>query len=174
MSDAILYCEKCRYHFGLLKDQKLPTSMSHQELGGLCPGRLIAHTPVYAAVFLTEDSKRRLLEKVPPKHPNVYAEHMTLGFGRHLKEKYPLGEVIEILATTIHEDERGQCVGVWPGDAAPLFWESQQPHITVSCAEGVKPFYSNELIANYKPNETSRLTNIILHGVVDYHPRTKT
>src|SRR5687767_3819611 len=116
----------------------LPPGMKHLELGGMCPGKLVAHKPVYAAIFLDEESKEKLLSAQPPRHKNVYGEHVTLAFGRHLREKYPIGDEIEFRTSHHFADERGQCFSVSlfeNKELKELLWEEQIPHVTISCAE---------------------------------------
>lgn len=173
-TDAIIYCEKCLFHAGLLKDSMVLKNATHAGgPQGICGGLWKVHKPVYAAVFLTEDSKKLLLEKVPAKHPTVFAEHMTLAFGRHMRDEYPIGKKIQLYAYAHFADERGQCVSVWSHQTRGLLWESQIPHVTLSCAEGVKPFYSMEMLKDPTKLPVEDIA-LILEGVVDYHPRLKT
>lgn len=131
------------------------------------------HKPLYVALFLEEASKRMLLEVVRPKHVTVYGEHMTLAFGRHMRANYPIGRTFSIRALSSHEDELGQCVRVDPGGIGPYLWEKQIPHITISCAEKVKPFYSMEMLEKDTPIKTHLGLGLWLNAVLDYHPRIK-
>ena len=128
---------------------------------------------LYVAIFLDEASKEALLRAVPPKHVNVYGEHMTLAFGRHMQEIYPLGLEVELEVAAIFEDERGQAVTIEKTDLfRSLLWEQQSPHITLSCGIGVKPNYSNELIKGTAKTLYTLGHGPKLKGILDYFPRT--
>jgi hypothetical protein len=167
-TDSIIYCTKCFHHFGLLKNNFYTPGVIHGDKQ--CDGETKAHKPVYAAVFLTQDSKKLLLEKVPARHPTVFAEHMTLAFGRHMRDEYPIGKKIQLYAYAHFADERGQCVSVWSHQTRGLLWENQIPHVTISCAEGVKPFYSMEILKDPTKLPVEDIA-LILEGTVDYFPR---
>lgn len=128
--------------------------------------------PVYAAVFLTPWSINKLLTVVRPRHPRVFAEHLTLGFGRHMEDAYPLGYPAMFTVTAVTEDERGQAVTGYLDPYTDAYRSRQQfPHITISCAEGIKPFYSNDLL---KQNQPMVLVQPIqLLGIIDVFPRTR-
>lgn len=95
---------------------------------------------IYNAYVLTEDSQRKLMERFPPKFDNTFYHHMTINFG---VQKFPknLGWVSELTIVGYAEDEKGQAVVV-----NQLLGEGRTAHITLSCADGVKPVYSNELL----------------------------
>lgn len=101
---------------------------------------------LYWAVLLDETSKERLLAFIPPIHPNIYAEHITLSFApselQNKKWSWLAGKKIRLKAQDYFEDEQGQAVSV----SGTHRDDRQMPHITISCADGVKPVYSNELI----------------------------
>mgnify|MGYP001371081895 CR=1 FL=1 len=46
--------------------------------------------------------------------------------------------------------------------------ENRHPHITVSCAEGIKPFYSNKVLETFTPVDISE-QKFVLHGVLYFH-----
>jgi hypothetical protein len=101
---------------------------------------------VYWAVLLWEESKKRLLEKHKPCHPNVYAEHMTIVFN-------PTPEQDEMLMKQIGKPRTLYATGFGlddKGDAVVVTGERRLgggiPHITISCADKTKPFYSNKLL----------------------------
>lgn len=132
---------------------------------------------LYVAIFLDEESKAALLKAFPPKHVNVYGEHMTLAFGRHMEPEYPVGSEFELEVLAAYEDDRGQAVRV-KGVGSNIdkhVWVDQVPHITISCAVGIKPVYSNEVIKMPNPffvymEGVSK--PLKLKGVLDYFPRT--
>lgn len=131
---------------------------------------------LYVAIFLDEASKELLLKTFPPKHVNVYGEHMTLAFGRHMEPEYPVGGEFELEVVAAYEDDRGQAVlvkGVG-SNIDKYVWVDQLPHITISCAVGIKPVYSNEVIKMPNPFFVYGVLGegLKLKGVLDYFPRT--
>jgi hypothetical protein len=110
---------------------------------------------LYWAVLLDKTNRKKLLGYIPAVHLNVYAEHITLSFQpnelQNKKWGFLLGKKIKLIARDYYEDERGQAItieGIHRDDQGT-------PHITISCAEGVKPFYSNKLIKGEKINRMS-------------------
>ena len=101
---------------------------------------------IYWAVLLWEDSKKRLLENCKPNHPNIYAEHMTIAFNPTQEQDKmlmkQLGQVRTLIVTGFKADDRG--------DAVVVIGEQRLcggiPHITISTAKNIKPFYSNKLL----------------------------
>lgn len=96
---------------------------------------------IYNAYVLTPDAQRKLMEIFPPKHNNTFYHHMTINFG---VQKLPknLGWISELTVIGYAEDDKGQAVVIQEARA-----DGGVSHITLSCAEGVKPVYSNELLA---------------------------
>jgi hypothetical protein len=83
--------------------------------------------------------------KALASHPVVYCDHATIAF-RPKPEVYAKYEglvdrYLTLRTIGIAKDESGQAVAL---DGLPS--ENDQPHITISCADGVKPKYSNELL----------------------------
>lgn len=104
---------------------------------------------IYWAVKLDDTSRTLLLSKFPPKHPNVYAEHMTIVFrpsdeiDRELMNK--CGAIVSLRVIGHAYDDAGQAVEVESDAVSRL---GGKPHITISCANGTKPVYSNSLLAD--------------------------
>ena len=102
-------------------------------------------TNMFVSAVLTPQSQRRLLEMVPSVHPIVYAHHVTLAFNPEpdVLERYRSleGTRIRVPVTAVCVDEKAQAVLVGVDS------ENEYAHITISCAEGVAPSYSNELLA---------------------------
>jgi len=98
---------------------------------------------VYNAVLLDEDSKAALKSSYPGEHPNYFGEHITLNFG---KKEYPanLGEAVVIDLVGYAKDESGEAVEVLLRGAES---DNDNPHITISTAEGIEAVYSNKLLA---------------------------
>jgi len=107
--------------------------------------------PPYVGIFLTPEAKRKLLKDFPPKHPEVQADHVTLMFKptpdqmEELRDRFRMGQTVPVKITGRAEDDKSQALTVeLPGDFQER--SKEQPHITVSVAEGVSPIYSNELL----------------------------
>jgi hypothetical protein len=106
---------------------------------------------LYYAIYLTEESRKMLLAAFPPMHKNVFGEHLTVAFKPSPREelwlKSAVNDILEMTVVGVVSDDKGQAVLIKetyrldPGEA----------HITISCAEGTKPVYSNILIATVKP-----------------------
>jgi hypothetical protein len=132
--------------------------------------------PTYVGVFVDGASRDNLLALVPPAHPNVFADHLTLAFGKAMRDHYPLGKRVELEVMLEARDLKGQAVLVGRRSVSEFIDADQMPHITISCAEGVKPVYSNTLILNTGHyafiGDRWMGGEMILHGVIDYFPRT--
>lgn len=103
----------------------------------------------YLAVVLSEESAKTLKDAFPPAHPAEYYHHMTVVFrpSEEVLAEYGslLGKEMTLFVVGYACDEKGQAVKVCP--PLELVVEKAHPHITLSCANGVKPVYSNELLA---------------------------
>lgn len=101
---------------------------------------------MYIAANLTEESVKALKEKISPKHAKVFYHHVTLAFnpGQEIFEKYKdlIGKEIDLQVFGYCHDDRGQAVLV--DLDVPV--EKQIPHITLSCNQETKPFYSESLV----------------------------
>ena len=107
---------------------------------------LDAQSGVFVSATLTPESQALLLERVPPVHPFVHAHHMTIAFDppvERFTEVYQpmIGQEIRLRVVGVAQDEKGQAVRVEAQS------ENPNPHITVSCADGVPAKYSNELLS---------------------------
>jgi len=113
---------------------------------------------IYNAIVLTDESVQKLKKDFPPLHPNEFYHHVTLNFG---KKQFPenLGEEVTFRVVGHAYDEKGQAVVV-----TDISSDNEVPHITLSCADGVKPVYSNELVKS--GYDTIRTTKYFLTGVV--------
>jgi hypothetical protein len=103
--------------------------------------------PVFIALYLTETSKKALLAAIPPKHPKVFAEHLTVVFKPHeqiVKEfETRLGKMVCMTVDGVAEDDKGQAVHL---KEQLLRMDRGVAHITISCAKDVPPRYSMELL----------------------------
>ena len=97
----------------------------------------------YIAAVLTPESQERL--KKFALYPTIYAHHLTLAYrpSRTVWEKYQdlIGKKIVLHVTGLLIDSKAQAAIV---TGCPS--ENEHPHITISCAEGIPPKYSNELM----------------------------
>ena len=154
------------------KDTSKAFHQSQPEPAGvvrMSPNKTAAKPPVYVGAFLTPESKRALLSAIPAQHGQVFAEHCTLWFKPSAEElaQYTLGQKIN-LKTQIHVFVgKGQAVSVVVPHDVPC--KNQHPHITISCAPGTGPVYSNELLA--QADERMPI-HINLTAVVDTFPRS--
>ena len=128
--------------------------------------------PPYVGVFLTPEAKKELLKDFPPKHPEVQADHITLMFKptldqmKQLRDRFSMGQTVPIQITGYAEDDKAQALTVeLPGDIREQ--SKEQPHITVSVAEGVSPSYSNELLRGV----VGALDPKVYSGYLDVGPR---
>jgi len=101
---------------------------------------------IYWAIKLDDNSVGDLLAAYPPIHSKVYAEHMTIAFRPSPEIEEQLmsrkGERVTLMVISHTSDDKGQAVVVDGFKRA----DYGVPHITISCADGVSPKYSNELI----------------------------
>ena len=97
---------------------------------------------------LTEQSRQLLLEKIPPIHPVVLADHVTIAFKptRELYDKFSVdvGKTIKIPVVGHVADDNAQAALVRADSINP------HPHITISRREDVKSKYSNTLLASHE------------------------
>jgi hypothetical protein len=122
---------------------------------------------IYSGLFLTEESKATLLQQFKPLHPKVFGDHVTLIFKPTEAEVKILDQYLEkeFELTVIGEksDVRGHAVSVRiPDHLLRKDPKEAIPHVTISCAEGVTPVYSNELLKT----GWETVPNVILKGVV--------
>eukprot|EP00050_Salpingoeca_kvevrii_P009509 m.3329 g.3329 ORF g.3329 m.3329 type:complete len:1539 (-) comp2296_c0_seq1:46-4662(-) len=103
----------------------------------------------YTALFLTPESRKDLLARFPPAHPNVHAEHATICFAPTpaMMTTFPFGETVEIDVQRVVQDDKGHAVLVTVADSHRFAFRNSYPHITISTAKDIPPAYSNELLA---------------------------
>jgi hypothetical protein len=134
--------------------------------------KLLSNLYIYTGVFLSEETRSYLLEIFPPKHENVYADHITLCFKPSPKQVMETehwsgvnGKFLYIYVTHEVSDVNGhalmvECPGVLEkGSLHKLPLTTPVLHITISCAEGVSPSYSNKLL---RPADTDNIFSTIL------------
>jgi hypothetical protein len=106
---------------------------------------------LYTALFV--DSPDQLLSRFKPKHPQVYAHHLTLKYKPESIKDLEIGKKIELKIIGRVSDDNGDALLV----ETDLKTEGKYPHITLSCAEGFRPNYSNQMVEK-----------AVLDGTVEY------
>lgn len=98
---------------------------------------------VYIGVFLTPESRTKLLSRIVPVHDVVYAHHATVLFAPKPEDlvDFARQENVKFQAVGYSSDDRGQAVLL-----RGLKTANANPHITISCTQDTKPNYSNELL----------------------------
>lgn len=96
-------------------------------------GQKQAGTVLYAAVFLSPDSRKELLQRSPPKYKKRSANHMTLAFqpSTAILSGLPLGEHAQLTVLSFASDAACQALMVEPPDMLADF-APRAAHITVS------------------------------------------
>ena len=106
---------------------------------------LLETTGMFVSIVLTPASRAELLRRVPPVHPDVKADHVTLAFdpdpGTLKYYQGMVGKRVRVPVTAVAADAKGQAVLVGADS------QNEYPHITISVADGVDAVYSNELLA---------------------------
>lgn len=117
-------------------------------------------------IILDGSSRAQLLSSFPPMHPNVFAHHITVAFKPSVEQAARLaeecGREVDINIAGEASDENCQAVLVSGVDS-----NNKMPHITISCADGVKPVYSNELLEK-TPKHELVMQNMSLKGILTF------
>lgn len=106
----------------------------------------------YTAEFVKDISD--LINKFPPKHEKVCGHHSTIAFKPSALDGIEIGKETNMKVIGRAFDEKGDALLV-----ENLKSNNKNPHITLSCAKGVSPVYSNELIENAIKNGTVEYFN---------------
>lgn len=111
------------------------------------PQQLAQACVLYVAVFLTQESRDVLLAMVPPAHPLVSADHMTLAYKPSVQQllDLPLGAHVQLKIIGSAADSRAQAVAADPPTWLPPT-TSVSTHITISVAVGAKAVEAGHLI----------------------------
>ncbi|RHZ41953.1 hypothetical protein DYB26_003058, partial [Aphanomyces astaci] len=103
-----------------------------------------------AAVYFSDETKRTLLERFPPKHVNVIAEHMTLAFqpSKAFVASLALGQHVRLKVVQERFDAKGHCLKLqWVHNAVAVDCVGQRIlHTTLSFAPDSAAYYSNALL----------------------------
>ena len=110
----------------------------------------------YIEFKLDDASKARLKELVArtfgDSYPNVFCDHVTLAYGPGQVADFDeglLGSSASFEAWNVVYDGKGAALELDREELLSLGVNNERPHVTLACAAGVKPVYSNELIAGY-------------------------
>lgn len=107
----------------------------------------------YVGLFLDRPDYHEVLQECPPKHPNLYAHHCTLQLSPATLNEVLRGMLgLSFRLPGVREvwDDKGQALEVTLPPVFRSFFPQggKIPHVTLSCAVGVKPAYSNTLLAS--------------------------
>lgn len=96
-------------------------------------------------ILLTEDSRKRLLDKASPIYPVVYADHVTLIYPAYLSPEIQQiigkSQIIKLRGNAYNEKIQAAVV-----ELTDLQSQNKFPHITISALEGVSPVESNSML----------------------------
>lgn len=105
---------------------------------------------IYTALFVNDEES--LLNMFPPKHPHVFAHHSTICFRPTDISDLEDGKQSKMKVTGRVSDEKGDALIVENPKSKNI-----HPHITLFCADNVKPTYSNEMIERAYADNTVEL-----------------
>lgn len=111
------------------------------------------------AIILDEQSQRDLKRVYTGKHPNYSSHHITLDYGKNEYHE-DFGKKVSATVIGYKNDNKAEAVEVSLGG---LRCDNSKPHVTISYENGIKPVYSNELLADGCDKVDKPLT---LHGTV--------
>ena len=113
---------------------------------------------IYTAVFFDTNE---IVSKYPQVHPNLYSHHSTIQFKPTDISNLPIGEEINIKVIGRLTNDKVDALIV----SNPLS-KNKFPHITLSTAQGIKPFQSNGEIENNQDDIEPINDNLI--GIFGY------
>lgn len=120
----------------------------------------------YFSIILDESDQNYLKRMRCVAHPRLFCHHVTVAFNPTLEQIAQftplIGRRFVFNATSLVTDEKGQAMRV---EGVPSL--NKHPHITISCAEGVSPVYSNELLDKIEGVRVFGF-NIELSGTMHY------
>ena len=135
---------------------------------------------IYSAIVF---NSKNILDLIPPKFSNIYANHTTLFFGNQEKPEFN-GQIVNIKFLNEYSDFNCQTIEVdILNENIKLFYNihninNSKPHITISTNSNIKPVYSNNFFTNKIPKDMFNIIplnkNIIISGVVGCFLKDKT
>lgn len=109
--------------------------------------KMLAERPKYAAGFLSEEDKKKILthfSKDIPKDWTTICHHMTMNLGRlQEKDKHLLGKEFKSKITHLGIDKDIGIMALKIDTDIPS--KNEHKHITLALKEGTKPFRSNDI-----------------------------
>ena len=102
--------------------------------------------PVYVGIFLTPKSQWELVSSVPPSHPKILADHVTLTFMPPLSaiKRMSIGKRVPVTVRGVADSSQIQAVTVdLPKGVHSI---NLHPHITVSMEKTSAPKFANEML----------------------------
>ena len=111
----------------------------------------VAEDVIYAGAFVIERPEE--IDNIISFWPNRYMHHITLNYKPdqgYIDDLFKIelcGQEFPAKVYRIIHDHKA-CVALVDTDLRSM-GENHYPHITIGTAQGIKPFYSNELIINY-------------------------
>ena len=135
-------CENVYSHFEKIMDEDCSGKVKEGISEGKGKGKKKPRKPLYSGNMV--DDPEGLKEKFPQVHPNSFYHHSTNEFKPDSLEGLPVGEKQQLKITgRLTTDKVDVLLVDNPNSSNP------NPHITLSTADGVKPFESNaEIEAN--------------------------
>ena len=128
---------------------------------------------LFTGIFFPENEQRKLLQKLPPVHSNIFGDHVTLAYHPspfHLAN-LPFGAPCEVtvILNTAQKSSRCQAVRVEIGEgggrAVGEMCVGGVPHITLSCSPNTSPSFSSEVLSG-EGTAGSDSSTLSLWGVV--------
>jgi hypothetical protein len=107
---------------------------------------------IYTAEFVKD--VEGLLKRFPPRHPNIFAHHSTIAFRPNDLEGIETGKESSLKIIGRVFDDKGDALLVENPKST-----NKHPHITISCAEGIVPTYSGELLEKAIQSSTVEYLN---------------
>lgn len=103
----------------------------------------------YTALFILDQEE--LFKVFPPKHVYVFGHHLTLEFNPSNFDDVHVGKKSKLKIIARIYDEKGDALLVETDRSKKI-----HPHITLSCAEGIRRAYSDEMIEKAFESNTAQ------------------
>lgn len=97
---------------------------------------------IYYTGFFIDDTEK-LFSMFKPKHNNLYGHHSTNKYKPKSLDGVNIGKKVVLKIIGRAYNNKGDALLVENNSS-----ENDFPHITLSCADGVSPQYSNDLLKN--------------------------
>lgn len=115
----------------------------------------------YTALFIL--NQEELFKAFPPRHAHVFGHHVTLEFNPANFDNIHAGKKSKLKIIARIYDEKGDALLVETDRS-----KKNHPHITLSCGEGTRRSYSDEMIEKaFESNTVKYLSTPIEIDVVE-------